>query len=102
METIQIPNQNRIRDLLKLKKVEYAAIFGSRAKGTAHQDSDYDFLIEFKPESQYSIIDIVSLKNALKDLLGQEVDLITTYGVNPKLLDEIESTKKVIYDYRKR
>ena len=102
MKYTLLPNQNSIEKLFNQRKVKYAALFGSRAKGGQKANSDYDFLIEFEPENQYTLLDIISLKNSLQGLLGENVDLITSQGINPRLSKDIEGSKKVIYDDRKR
>ncbi|KKQ17428.1 MAG: hypothetical protein US31_C0019G0015 [Berkelbacteria bacterium GW2011_GWA1_36_9] len=102
MKTNIIPNQNQIEKVFSDRKIHFAALFGSRAKGTAQATSDYDFLVEFAPGNKYSLLDIVALKNNLENVLGQEVDLITVGGINPKMANEIKSSQKVIYDRRKR
>ncbi len=51
------------------------AVFGSVARGEATIDSDIDFLVEF--DSGSSLLDLIHLEEALCDLLGVEVDVIS-------------------------
>jgi len=78
--------------------VIYAAIFGSRVKGTAKENSDYDILIEYDKTEKYSLTDLVSLKRELEKNISGEVDLVTTRGLNPKIAQEVQNAAKVIYD----
>jgi len=50
------------------------SLVGSVARGEDDQDSDYDFLVDF--DEKASIFDRAALISALKDLLGEEVDVV--------------------------
>lgn len=102
MKTIQIPNQNQINSLFERESVQFAAIFGSRAKENAQKTSDFDLLIEFLPTKKYSLSDLVFLKREMEKNIGAEVDLVTTRGLNSKMAREIKESSRVIYDRRKR
>jgi len=51
------------------------AVFGSVARGEDGPRSDVDFLVEFKPGS--SLFDVVRLEDALSELLGCPVDVVS-------------------------
>ncbi len=74
--------------VLKKHKVKRAAIFGSVAKGTATSQSDVDFLIEYAGRNE-TLFDLVDLKCALGDALGEKVDVLTYRSINAKLRDRI-------------
>ena len=56
-----------------LKKV---TLFGSRANGTAKENSDVDLLVEFPQGS--SLFDLIGLKLKLEEIWNLEVDVIAT------------------------
>ena len=56
-----------------LKKV---ALFGSRANGTAKENSDVDLLVEFPKGS--SLFDLIRLKFKFEEIWKLEVDVIAT------------------------
>jgi len=62
-------------------------IFGSILKGETKLDSDVDFLVELEPGR--SLLDIVSIKQDLEDLLGCKVDVVTEAAVSPYIRDEV-------------
>jgi hypothetical protein len=64
-----------IRALLEPHNARSIAVFGSVARGEATVDSDVDFLVEFEPGS--SLLDPIRLEEALCDLLGVDVDVIS-------------------------
>jgi hypothetical protein len=88
----------KINRTLTAANVQFAALFGSRAKGTAKTNSDYDFLIKFAPSHRYSIFDLLDLRQNLRRDLKKPVDVITFEGLNPKMKFEVFKTMKVIYE----
>lgn len=65
-----------------LKKV---TLFGSRANGTAKENSDVDLIVDFPKGS--SLLDLIGLKYDLEDILKLEVDVISRGGLKGSLLE---------------
>ena len=61
--------------------VRSLGLFGSGARGTARQDSDLDFVVEFETKSFDAYMD---LKAFLERLLGCPVDLVPPGGDQAK------------------
>lgn len=61
--------------------------------------SDIDLLVEFRPMHPHALVDAYfGLLEALRDILGVEVDLVMSDAVrNRYIAAEIERTKQVIY-----
>ncbi len=55
-----------------VKRVE---LFGSYANGTADEDSDVDFLVEFE-ENPTSLLQICGFRETLSELLHLDVDIV--------------------------
>ena len=72
-----------------LKKV---TLFGSRANGTATENSDVDLIVDFPNGT--SLITHISLKYDLEDLFGLPVDVISRGGLEGSLL-EIEKEVEI-------
>lgn len=68
-------NRTEILDLVRRHRGRSIAVFGSVARGEAAQGSDIDFLVEFDPSS--SLLDLVHLEDALAQLLGVNVDVVS-------------------------
>ena len=62
-------------------------------------ESDLDLLVEFAPMAPYARVDAYfGLRDDLRVLLGQEIDLVMIGAVkNPYLARNIESTKQLLY-----
>ncbi len=88
--------QQEILDYLKkykaLKKDEYSinklGIFGSYARGDAHDGSDIDVVVDFdKPD----LFNQVGIMQELREKFNTEVDVIALWKrMNPKLLSRIQ------------
>ena len=64
-------------------------VFGSVARGEAHEGSDVDILVDFS--SPVSLMELGRLKRLLEELLGRRVDLIVRDGLRPALRDRVMS-----------
>ena len=75
--------------MAKRRRVRSVSVFGSYARGEAGRDSDIDLLVE--PEKQCSLLDLISLKYDIEDLIGRKVDIVSKNGISPYLVDRIIS-----------
>lgn len=57
-------------------------MFGSVARGDDTPESDIDFLVEFEPGS--SLFDLMDLQEALEQLLGVSVDVVSVGGLKER------------------
>ncbi len=101
METISIPQKEELIKVLRQNDVIFAAIFGSRAKGTANLQSDYDIMVEFDPNAHIGYFKFFDIEKNIANYLKSPVHLITTRGTNKRLHEEINRTMVVLYDQRK-
>jgi uncharacterized protein len=69
-------HRDQIVALLLRHRARSIAVFGSVARGEDTGASDVDFLVEFEPGS--SLLDLIHLEEALAELLGVGVDVIST------------------------
>ena len=74
MPTIEMIRQAVVQaaDEYPIRRVE---LFGSYANGTADEESDVDFLVEFS-ENPTSLIHICGLRETLSDYLQKDVDIV--------------------------
>jgi uncharacterized protein len=79
-------------------KIKELAVFGSVLRSDFRPDSDIDVLITFSANANWSLFDVVRMREELSRLLGREVDVVQPSGLrNPFRRDEILSTREVIY-----
>lgn len=65
-------------------------IFGSVARDQAAEGSDVDLFIDYDAESEFSLFDLVGIKQFLEEALQTEVDLTTRDSLHPALRERIE------------
>jgi uncharacterized protein len=87
--------ENILIDVLKKHDASRVAIFGSRARGDEHGESDLDVLVRFVEGK--SLLKLVAIERELTERLGIKVDLLTEASISPHLRNRIASTLKVIY-----
>lgn len=97
MKTLDIPNKDRLIDVMRRNQIEFAALFGSRAKETAREDSDYDILIRFSQAARIGLFKYQEIEDEISSALGKKVDLVTVQGIDKYIKDEVFKTMKVIY-----
>jgi len=75
-------NRETINKLARANKATSVAVFGSVARGDETDAGDIDFLVEFEPGS--SLFDLLHLQDALSELLGCEVEVVSTGGLTDR------------------
>lgn len=90
--------KEKILPILKRNDVEFAAIFGSRARGEGRPDSDLDMIVRFSVPK--SLWELVGLEQELEDVLKMKVDLGTENSLHPLIRPEVKKNLKVLYGQR--
>jgi predicted nucleotidyltransferase len=80
--------------------VRELSLFGSRARGNARPESDYDFLVTFDRTKGGRLSDrFFGLLFFLEDHLANQIDLVDEEAIrNPYLREAIAHDKKLIYE----
>jgi predicted nucleotidyltransferase len=86
-------------DICKRYNVKELYLFGSAASGSLEESVDVDLLVTFERDGFSGAFDqFMGFKEAMEELFGKPVDLITSKRFrNPVFYEEIESTKELIY-----
>ena len=84
--------------LAKRHGLKELAFFGSILSDRFGLESDIDVLIEFLPDVNASLYDLVNIKDELEALFNREVDVVEKTGLrNPFRRHAILSSYEVIY-----
>jgi predicted nucleotidyltransferase len=54
-------------------------------------------LVEVAPDIQFSLVDLVSIKDYLEDRLGRPVDVVTKDGLDPVIRDRVRSEAETVF-----
>ena len=93
-------HRNEISSICKRYRVSKLDVFGSAARKVDFKinSSDADFLIEFEPDVQVGLDQLVGIKTELEKLLGRNVDLIEPEAVlNPFVKASIQRHQESVY-----
>lgn len=89
---------NQVADLCRRYRIRELSLFGSVLRDDFRADSDVDVLVEFEPDTQHSLFDLVRIEEELSSVLGRKVDLVEKPGLrNPFRRHEILRTRQVIF-----
>jgi predicted nucleotidyltransferase len=70
-----------IADFCHRWQVTEFALFGSVLREDFGPDSDIDVLVSFTPDAKHSLFDLVRMEDALSEIFGRKVDLVTRRAV---------------------
>ncbi|MDD9953731.1 MAG: nucleotidyltransferase domain-containing protein [Candidatus Woesearchaeota archaeon] len=76
------------KEKIKSFGVTQLILFGSHATGEATEQSDLDFLVEFKKDRGL-FDDYIELLQLLEALFGKKIDLVKTHLVREELREDI-------------
>jgi predicted nucleotidyltransferase len=81
------------REILRRYKVKSIALFGSYVRNEQKEDSDIDFLVDFREGT--TLFDFVELQDSLSEILGKKVSIVSRRGlsryIGPYILGEAET-----------
>jgi putative addiction module CopG family antidote len=82
---------------LRQRGLASLALFGSVVRGAARPDSDIDLLVDVTSDAQFSLIDLVAVKDFLEDQLGRKVDVVTRGGLEPAIRDRVLREAEAVF-----
>lgn len=86
LETLQ-SQKAKILEIAEQYGASNIRVFGSVARGEAHEDSDIDLLVDLEPGR--SLLDHIGLMQDLADLLGRSVDVATPSALHERIKDRV-------------
>jgi len=93
--------RDALAELCRRYGVARLEVFGSAARGLDFDSnrSDFDFLVEFKQQSELSPLEqFFGFAESLEQLLGRPVDLVEPSAIrNPYLRAAINQSREVVY-----
>jgi predicted nucleotidyltransferase len=74
---------------LRARGVTALYVFGSVAREEAGRASDVDLIVDYDPESNFNLIDLVAIRRQLSARLGVDVDVVTRNGIHRRIRDRV-------------
>lgn len=88
----------KLRQFCESRGINTMYLFGSYARNEATPSSDMDLLVEFNARLQLSYLDILSLKEELRQIIGTQVDLVEEKAIrNPLRKKRIMDERVLLY-----
>ena len=96
---IELP---RIIDFCRKWGISRMALFGSVLRDDFRSDSDVDVMVVFRPDSHWSLMDVVEMKLDLQEIFQREVDIVEEGAIrNPIKRRCIYENLEVVYESRR-
>ena len=93
-----LAKDGKLVDFCHKWKVRELSVFGSALRDDFGPDSDIDVLVSFDAAAEWSLLDLVLMRDELSVLVGRDVDLIEQEALkNPYRRAAILQTKRVLY-----
>ncbi len=70
--------------------IKFIGLFGSFARGEAHQNSDIDILYTIEKDKKLSLFKYLTLHKQLEDFFHRKIDLVRDEKLKPQLKSYIE------------
>ena len=92
-------DRQRVADLCGAFGVGRLRLFGSALRSDFDpQRSDVDLLVEFLPGVSKSLFKLAELQEALINLFGRDVDLMTPANLSRYFRDDVLKSAEVLYE----
>jgi uncharacterized protein len=78
-------------DALRARGVTALYVFGSVARGVAKATSDVDVIVDYDPNSNFSLFDLSAIHRQLSARLGVNVDVVTRNGIHRRIREDVLS-----------
>jgi len=87
-----------LASLCRRHRIRKLSLFGSRMKGTARPDSDFDLLVEFLADARPTYFDLAKIEIELSTLLGgHKVDLRTPAELSRYFREQVLCESEALY-----
>jgi len=80
INSINLPEET-LKEICLKHKVKELSIFGSALRDDFNTNSDIDLLVTFDDSTQYSLFDIVRIKEEFEKFLERPVDLVNRKAI---------------------
>ena len=96
----EIFNNSKVFDICKKEGISFLGLFGSYAKDNYDDNSDIDFLAEFKFDQ--SLFKLIRISDKLSNIFNKKVDLVTKKALSKYIRKQILSEILEIYNENKK
>ena len=88
-------DHERIADFCRRNRLARLSFFGSVLRDDFGPQSDVDVLVEFTPEAQVTLLDMVRVQDELSAIIGRRIDLRTKGFLSRYFRDDVVAEAEV-------
>ncbi len=90
--------EKKLVAICRKNDVIFLAVFGSFVRGEQHRGSDVDIAIEFDPNKDKSLLELIHLEHELSKVFKRKVDLGIFSSIHPYVIDNVKKEMLIIYE----
>lgn len=87
----------RVAEFCRHNPIKRLAFFGSVLRDDFGPQSDVDVLVEFTPQAQVTLLDMVRMQDELSEIIGRRVDLRTKGFISRYFREAVVAEAEVEY-----
>ena len=91
-------SKKRIAEICRQHKIRELSLFGSQVRGDSTAGSDFDFLVNFKPEAKIGFIELGRIQSELEEIVRTKVDLVPKDGLKSVIRQPVLSEAEIVYE----
>ena len=96
-QRLQLPSRRAISRLARAAGLSRIRVFGSAARGTMHESSDVDVVVEPLADRDLTLLDLAELEGALEELFDRHVDVVTPDALRDDIRRRVERDAVILY-----
>lgn len=97
-EEIKLGIERAMHDRKNHELIKRIRLFGSFARGQAHENSDVDLLIDFQEAARVGFFELHDIEESFRGHLKRTVDITTPGGLDHLIRDSILSEAETVYE----
>lgn len=82
---------------LRARGIAHLSLFGSRARGSATRESDFDLAVKFEPDLRMGGFEFGEIIHRFEQMLGSSVDVVIEPTRKRYLQSEIDRDRKRVF-----
>ena len=91
-------SKKRIEEIYRRYEIRELSLFGSQVRGDSTAESDFDFLVNFKPEAKVGFIKLGRIQSELEEIVRTKVDLVPKDGLKSVIRQQVLAEAEIVYE----